>query len=84
MDGEVEEREKQRRRGGFRPGSVLPLEMGLPLGLATLSKSPAALTDTSNQYKTQCGFVHFYQNCKSDTSRGGNDVESKAAVQQWL
>lgn len=23
--------------GGFKPGRVVPLEMGLPLGLATLS-----------------------------------------------
>lgn len=36
MDGEVKGR---RGDGGFKPGRVVPLEMGLPLGLATLSKS---------------------------------------------
>lgn len=40
-DGEVKEREKKKRRegGGFKPGRVVPLEMGLPLGPATRSKS---------------------------------------------
>lgn len=41
MDEEVEKNEKRIRREGrgFKPGKVVPLEMGLPLGLAILSKS---------------------------------------------
>lgn len=41
MDEEVEKNEKGIRREGrgFKPGKVVPLEMGLPLGLAILSKS---------------------------------------------
>lgn len=39
MDEEVEKNEKRIRREGrgFKPGKVVPLEMGLPLGLAILS-----------------------------------------------
>lgn len=41
MDEEVEKNERRIRREGrgFKPGKVVPLEMGLPLGLAILSKS---------------------------------------------
>lgn len=41
MDGEVKERGKKRGggNGGFKFGRDVPLEMGLPLGLATLSRS---------------------------------------------
>lgn len=41
MDEEVEKNERSIRREGrgFKPGKVVPLEMGLPLGLAILSKS---------------------------------------------
>ncbi len=41
MDGEVKERDEKKRQGegGFKLGRDAPLEMGLPLGLATLSKA---------------------------------------------
>ncbi len=42
MDGWRGERKGEKEEtggGGFKPGRVVALEMGLPLGLATLSKS---------------------------------------------
>lgn len=52
--GEVKEREKSKGgRGGFKPGRVFPLEMVLPLGPATLSKSlQLCLTLQTNKIHT--------------------------------
>lgn len=38
-DGEVKEREEKAEDGGSKAGRAVPLEMGLPLGPATLSES---------------------------------------------
>lgn len=45
-------KKKRRRDGGFKSGTVVPLEMGLPLGLATLSKGlqPSLTLQTNTKH----------------------------------
>lgn len=40
-------RREKGKGGSFKSGRAVPLETGLPLGLATLVKKTAALSDTS-------------------------------------